>query len=79
MRYSIYLNHAMIYSRAPTHGIDLVCLWGGSVGQVAGGEDTIEAVAAKCVGYVGADIAALAREAALSAARQVPSWLVVVS
>eukprot|EP00903_Cladosiphon_okamuranus_P019554 g17985.t1 len=37
--------------------------------QVAGGVDTIETVAAGCVGYVGADLAALAREAALSAAR----------
>lgn len=53
---------------APIIGrVSLVC----SLGKVAGGEDTIEAAAAKCVGYVGADLAALAREAALAAARQV--------
>lgn len=37
--------------------------------QVTGGESTIATVARKCVGYVGADLAALAREAALLAAR----------
>ncbi|CBJ30073.1 estExt_Genewise1.C_60040 [Ectocarpus siliculosus] len=37
--------------------------------KVAGGESTIETVSRKCVGYVGADLAALAREAALLAAR----------
>ncbi|CAM9944978.1 unnamed protein product [Ectocarpus sp. 12 AP-2014] len=37
--------------------------------KVAGGESTIQTVSRKCVGYVGADLAALAREAALLAAR----------
>ncbi|CAN0067492.1 unnamed protein product, partial [Ectocarpus sp. 12 AP-2014] len=37
--------------------------------KVAGGESTMETVSRKCVGYVGADLAALAREAALLAAR----------
>lgn len=37
--------------------------------QVIGGDSTIVEAACKCVGYVGADLAALVREAALLAAR----------
>lgn len=37
--------------------------------KIVGGDSTIAATASKCLGYVGADLAALAREAALIAAR----------
>lgn len=37
--------------------------------QVMGGDSTTSSITLKCVGYVGADLAALAREAALVAAR----------